>query len=356
MSIFSPVGNFFALDIGTSAIRLVQLKGGNEYSKSLVAYGSIDAKSNASKSDSAADQTDLAANIKKLIKESGVSSRNVVVGIPSDETFITVVDVPKVDKKELGQSIMYQAEQFIPIPKEEAQIDWALLGDSPKDPAMYEVLLASAHKGFAEKRLDLLESIGLNVVAIEPDSVAMSRALSPKLKEGEENKGVVIIDIGSRSTDIIVTLGGGVRLARSINQSSMNGFVTAAKQSLAIDDAQARQFVMKFGLDKTKLEGQIFRALEPTVGQLLAEINKSITFFKDRYQNAEITKIMVTGGAALLPGFPLHLANETKTRVEIGNSWQNVSYPTNKYNELVANSHSFAVAVGLAERAGNSHD
>jgi len=125
--------------------------------------------------------------------------------------------------------------------------------------------------------------------------------------------------------------------------------VHAATQNLNIDTKQADQFVFKFGLDQTKLEGQVYRAIIGTVEILTAEIDKSIKFFMTRY-NVKIERIIVTGGASALPEFPLYIANKFGLNVEIGNAWRNVSFAPERQNELLAVSNQFSVAAGLAER------
>ena len=350
MCIFSLVGDYFALDIGTSAIRAVQLKGSNASDKVLVSYGShpIDAKQ--VMSSAVEDRSRLAASIRKVVSDAKINSKNVVLGVPSQIAFTTIADIPKVDKKDLNASIRYQADQFIPMPLEDVELSWALLGDSPKSPDQYEVLLASVPKTYAEGRLDLVESIGLNLIALEPDSIALARALLPAGGDAQQQQGaVIILDIGEDVTDLVIAYDQGPRLVRSI-QVGMKSLVRNAMQNLAIDEAQAKQFVLKFGMSPDKLDGQIRNALKPSVDSLVSEIAKSSKFFQDRYANVSIEKIVVTGGAAFLPDFPLYLANNTRTKIEIGNSWQNVSYPSGRHSELISLSHTFGVAAGLAER------
>src|SRR6185436_1300173 len=102
---------------------------------------------------------------------------------------------------------------------------------------------------------------------------------------------------------------------------------------------------------KDKLEGQIYNAVIGTVDLLVSEVEKSIKFFMTRYgEGAKLDRIFVTGGASVLPEFPLYLANKFALNVEIGNAWRNVSYPLDRQNELLAASNHFAVAAGLAER------
>jgi Tfp pilus assembly PilM family ATPase len=160
----------------------------------------------------------------------------------------------------------------------------------------------------------------------------------------------MVIDIGNKSTDIVISVEGGPRVTKSI-PTGAEAMVRAAAQSLNIDDKQAQQFVFKFGLNKDKLEGQIFNALISTVDVLTTEIEKSIKFFMARYgESAKLERIIVTGAASVLPEFPLYVANKFSINAEIGNSWRNVAYPANRQNELLAVSNHFGVAAGLAER------
>jgi type IV pilus assembly protein PilM len=345
MSLLSGVSDFFGLDIGTTAVRLVQLHGtGPVKALSKYAYTPVDVK--IAVSDSKADQQKLMQIIKELLVEARVTTHNVAVGLPSQKVFTTLVDIDRLSRDELAKTIKYQADSLIPTPMAESKIDWALLGDSPKDQTKVEVLMTSVGNDFIEKRLDMLESIGLNVIAFEPDNLALTRAiLAPDSMAAQ-----MVLDIGHQSTDIVVALNGVPRLTRAIPTGS-EAFVRAAMQNLNIDEKQAEQFVFKFGISKDKLEGQIYHAIIGTVDILVGEIEKSIKFFQARYgETATLERIIVTGGASVLPEFPVYIANKFAVNVEIGNAWRNVSFDASRQNELLAVSNHFGVAAGLAER------
>ena len=344
MSLLTGISDFFGLDIGTTAVRAVQLRN-TPKEKALLRYGSQPINARVSQSDSATDQKQLLDTIVSLTGQTGINTRNVAVGAPSKDTFITVVDMPKLSQQELIKTIRYQAENYIPTPLDEVKLDWAILGDSPQGPDKVEVLLASTPKGLVEERMDLLESIGFNVIAIEPDALALARSLTPR----DTTNTQMLLDIGNQATDLIISLAGAPRLVRA-SPTGGQSFVKSAMQNLAVDEKQASQFVFKFGLGEDKLEGQVYKAIQSTVDSLISEVEKSVKFFTTRYQNIPIEKIIVTGGASTLPEFPLYLANRMNIPVEIGNSWLNVSYPQKVYNELMSISNQFGVAVGLAER------
>lgn len=344
MSILSGVSDFFGLDIGTTAIRAVQLRGSGP-NKALVKYGYVQIDPKLALSDSVADQQKLAQSVRELLAQSQITVKNVAVGLPSNRVFTTVVDMDNLSPAELGKTIMYQAESLIPTPPSESKIDWALLGGSPKESGKVEILLSSVSNDFIEARLDSLEAIGLNVIAFEPDTMALARSMIAS----DTALPTMVLDIGSKTTDIVITMNGAPRLTRSI-PTGTEAIVRSAMQNLNIDEKQAQQFVFKFGLGKDKLEGQIYNAIIGTVDLLLGDIDKSIKFFTARYQGAHVDRIIVTGGASTLAEFPLYLANKFNINVEIGNSWRNVAFPADRQNELLSISNHFGVAAGLAER------
>ncbi len=346
MGLLTGVSDFFGLDIGTSSVRVVQLvSGGPGRPKQLLKYAMAPIEGNLALSDSKADQQKVAEKLKEIISQAQITTKNVAVGLPSSRVFTMVVDLERLAPSELAKTIKFQADSLIPTPVAESKIDWAVIGDSPKDPNKVEVLLTSVANNFIEARLDMLESIGLNVIAFEPDNLAMTRAV---LAEGSMEPQMVI-DIGSKSTDIVITMGGAPRLTRALPTGS-DAIIKAAVQNLNIDENQAQEFVFKFGLSEGKLEGQVHNAIIGTVDLLMGEIDKSIKFFQTRYKDVKIEKIIMTGGASSLPEFPLYIANKFGINVEIGNAWRNVQFSMDRQNELMAVSNHFSVATGLAER------
>ena len=344
MGLLSGVNEFFGLDIGTNSVRVVQLTN-NTGARQLLKYAVARIDGKLAMSDSKADRQKVADKLKEIITQAQITTKNVAVGIPSSRVFTTVVDLERLNTAELGKTIKYQADSLIPTPVAESKIDWAMIGDSPKDPNKVEVLLSSVGNDFIEARLDLLESIGLNVVAFEPDNLAITRAvLDPVAIEPQ-----MVIDIGSKSTDIVITMNNAPRLTRAIPTGS-DAIIKSAVQNLNIDENQAQEFVFKFGLSEQKLEGQVHNAIIGTVDVLMGDIDKSIKFFQARYKDVKLERIVMTGGASALPEFPLYIANKFGINVEIGNAWRNVQYGMERQNELMAVSNHFGVAVGLAER------
>lgn len=344
MNVLNNVTDLFGLDIGSTAIRLVELRGTGP-TKVLAKYAYMPLDGNIAISDAKVDQQKLARAIDQLINQAHVSSKNVAVGVPSSKVFTTVADIDRLSEGDLAKAIRFQADALIPTPLAESKIDWALIGDSPVDKTKVEILLSSVTNKFVEDRLDLLEGIGLNVIAFEPDNLAMTRSLLSPDAPGTQ----AVINVGARGTDLVITNGGLPRLTRSIPVGTENIIRTAA-QNLSIDDKQAEQFVMRFGLSEDKLEGQVAQAVQGVVESLVGEVEKSIKFYQTRYADTKVEKLIVTGGAATIPKFPLYLADKLTLNVEIGDAWKGVSYSPDRQTELAAISSQFSVAVGLAER------
>jgi len=344
MKLFALNTGFFALDIGTTAVRVVELKPSGD-SWELVKYGSAPVDIKAATSDAAEDQRRLSDVITNLITHVGITERNVVIGIPSAKMFATVVDMPDLPPQELASTIKYQAEQYIPMPIDEVKLDWVVLGKSIRDPQKTEVLLASVSNKFSEARLDLVEGLGLNVIAIEPDTLALVRSLVPATSHDAH----MIIDFGDFSTDIVLVLDQAPRLIRSIPVGQQT-LIKAAEQNLNIDAAQASQFILKFGLHPDRLEGQILKALNVTLEQFVVEINKSIKFFQSKYPNVAIASIILSGYTLSVPAFGEYIAGKTGAQTIAGNAWSNIRFSPDMRDSLLQIAPQFAVAVGLAER------
>ena len=150
MALLKGLGDFFALDIGTNAVRVVQLSPSGSDGWTLQHYGYAPVDEKITSSDSAEGMRRLGEVIMTAVGQSGIKKKNVAIGLPSNKTFTTVIDVPIMSAAELKSTIKYQTDQYIPMPMDEAKVDWALLGQSLHDPKQQEVLLASTANNYAE--------------------------------------------------------------------------------------------------------------------------------------------------------------------------------------------------------------
>ncbi|MEI6228565.1 MAG: type IV pilus assembly protein PilM [Candidatus Saccharibacteria bacterium] len=345
MALIKGLGNFFALDIGTTAIRVVQLSSSGSDNWVLQNYGYAPIDEKLIGGNSAEGLRRLGEVIMTAVGQSGIKEKNVIIGLPSSKTFITVIDMPTMSEPELKNTLKYQAEQYIPMSSDEAKVDWALLGQSLHNPNQQEVLLASTANSYAEDRMEFIESLGFNVIAAEPDQIAMVRALLPSnVKDAH-----LIIDVGEKSTDLAVTFNGAPRLVRTI-PFGLGLLVKSVVQNLNIQEDQARQFILKFGLAKDRLDGQVYRSMESNLDNFATELIKSVKFFQVRYPNAAIGGILLSGFSAVIPGFDAYTSSKTGLTANVANPWQRVRVNQSDQQQLAAVAAEFATVIGLAQR------
>ena len=342
MGILSKTTDYFGIDIGATAVRLVQLK--KHGSKPvLVAYGSTALSANLIASDAADAADKLAATIKTLVKDAGITTKSVVAALPASKVFAAGITTPKVSAAELGQAVKYQADQYIPMPIDQVRLDWTVLGPAKNENEQL-VLLIAAPNATTEKYLHIFEKAGLELVALEVDVTALSRAVLTA-----DAGQVVMLDIGSLASTVSLVVNGTPRLIHSVPVGAA-AFVQALGQGLKIDANEAMAMVQKFGMSKSAMEGKVLKSLQPIAETILEEIKKSIAFYYNENPDAKFEKLVFTGGAAGMPGLPLFVANSLKLPVELGNAWLNVSYPSDMQQDLAAINRDYAVAVGCAAR------
>lgn len=345
MALLKGLGNFFALDIGTNAVRVVQLSRSGSGNWTLMHYGYAPVDERITSSNAVEDMRRLGEAIMTAVGQSGIKEKDVVIGLPSSKTFTTIIDVPTMNETELKSTIKYQIDQYIPMAINETKVDWALLGQSLHDPKQQEVLLASTSNSYAEERLEFIEGLGFNVIAAEPDPIAMIRSLLPT----DVKDARLIIDVGERSTDLAITFGDTPRLVRSI-PTGLGSLVKAAVQNLNVQEDQARQFILKFGLAPDRLEGQVYRSIESTLDNFAAELVKSIKFFQTRYPNTPVGNILLSGFSAVIPQFGEYITAKTGVVSSIANPWQKVHVAQVDQQRLGSIAYEFATVIGLAER------
>ncbi len=343
MSLFTEEENFFGLDLGASSIKLSQLK--QMHGKpSLLTYGDMELPPNLLASDSPVDQDKLAQMIRQLVDDARVSTKNVVAALPSNFSYAAVITMPKLSHEELVNAVRFQADKYIPMAIDQVKLDWVVIGPKADSEDEIEVLLVAAPISLANKYLNIMQKAGLELIALEINPIAQTRSL---LAPGHEP--LMVIDFGSVATDMAIVTNQAPRLIRSANAGSRT-MVRVLAQNLGLDEPQAQQFMHKFGLVQTNLEGQVYAALKPAIDTVVEEITKSINYFHESNPDLKVGKIVITGGTAALPGLPGYLANATGIVVEIGNPWNNISYPASLEDKLTPLALSYASALGLAMR------
>lgn len=346
MSLLHGVGDFFALDIGTNSIRMIQLSGNAEKGWTLDKFAYVPVDQKITKDDSETGKRKLGEIILGAREQAGIKTKNIAIGLPARKTYTAIIEVPNAPQRELTQTVKYEVDQYVPMSVDEAKIDFAVLGISPNDAKKAEILLSSTDNAYAESVMESVEQLGLNVIAQEPEPIAMVRALAPVGVQDAR----MIIDLGETSTDLVVMYQGSPRLVRSI-PGGLLSFVRTVENSLKVRDDQARQFILKFGLAQDKLEGKVFEALKSTLEGFAMEMTKSVRFFQNRYVGAQVGGIVLSGFSGIIPFMAEYIEMQTGVATTQGNPWQYVKVTPAQQQMLLPVASEFAVAIGLAERS-----
>lgn len=342
------VGDFFSLDIGTNSMRIVQLSGDSQHGWTLqkFAYVPIDQKLTADSSDLGKKR--LGEAILGAVNQAGIRTKNVALGIPASKTFTSIVETETLPEKEIKKTFKYELGKYVPMALNDAKADYIILGPSPNDAGKTEVLVSSIAKDYAEMTMETIEKTGLNIIAMEPEPLAMARAL---IQPGAVDASMAV-DFGENSTDLVISFKDQPRLVRSI-PGGFSVLVKAVAAGLNIREDQARQFILKFGIDQTQLEGQLFRILDTHLNPFASELAKSVRFFQTKYIEGKVGGIILSGYASMIPSLSNFIEAKTNVPTVNGNPWQFVRTTPEQQQMLVNVASEFAVAIGLSERSND---
>jgi type IV pilus assembly protein PilM len=342
MALLAKKEDTFGIDIGTTGVRVVQLAshGGKP---ALVSYAKAALDPGLAQSDAPLDQDKVARAVADLVKTAGISTKQVVAGLSSADAFATVITTPKLSDAELAKAMKVQADQYIPMAVDQVKMDWHVLGQGKTAEEM-RVLLVAAPNTAIMKLLNIIEKAGLELQSLEINALALVRSMMPPT-----GLSALLLDVGNTGSEITIVHQSAPYVIRAVPVGRQT-LVRAVAQTLGLDDVQADQFAVKFGLTQTKLEGQVAKAMKPSLDNLMAEVDKSIKFFMNENPGTKLEKVVLTGSAASLPEFPTYVANATGLPVEIGNPWSNIAYPAAQQQALMNEVLDYGVAAGLALR------
>ena len=209
-----------------------------------------------------------------------------------------------------------------------------------------EILVSSVSRDYAESTMEMIEKTGLNIIAMEPEPLAMARSLAiPGAIDA-----TMIVDFGEKSSDIVIVYKNQPRLVRSI-PGGFSVLVKAIANGLNVREDQAKQFILKFGLDESQVEGQVFRILNTHLDNFASELTKSVRFFNAKYLGGKVGGIVLTGYASMTPLFSEYIEAKTAIATMKGNPWQLVRTTAEQQRILAPVASEFAVAIGLSERS-----
>ncbi len=348
MNLLHGVGDFFSLDIGTNSMRIVQLYGNSKSGWTLSRYAYVPIEEKLVNDNSELGRKRLGEAILGAVNQAGIKTKNVAVGLPASKTFTSIVETDTLPAKELAKSFKYEIDKYVPMSLSDAKADYVVLGLSPNDPAKTEILVSSVAKEYAESVMEMIEKTGLNIIAMEPEPLAMARALAvPGAMDA-----TMIVDFGEKSTDLVIVYKNQPRLVRSI-PGGFGQLIRTVSNALSVREDQARQFILKFGLAEDKVEGQVFKTLTPSLDTYADELTKSVRFFQTKYLNGRVGGIVLSGYGGIIPLFAEYIEAKTNIPTMKGNPWQLVRTTEEQQRALAPVASEFAVVIGLSERSND---
>jgi type IV pilus assembly protein PilM len=341
LGIFKFSDDFVGIDVGSTAVRLVQLKKVGT-SNSLVSFGSAELPPKLAQSDSKIDMQKVAKVIAQLVKSSKVNTKYVATALPASDVFSTVIKLPPMTHEEMEKAVRYQAEQNLPLKIDEVRLDWQVIREHPTTHESV-VMLVCAPNLKATRVVELFNMAGLDVIYLETNPIATARALA-----NPTDPIVMIVDIGATSTELSIIENGVVSHVRSVSAAGLS-MTRSIMQTLGLDIGQAEQFKQKFGLSQAKLEGQVFKTLRPVLNSITEEISRSIKYYSEQF-GTNVNKIILTGGSSRMPDLVSYLKSTLGIDVVYASPWTNISYQPELNDKLAQLAPEFGCAVGLAMR------
>lgn len=336
------------LDIGISYIKVVSLAKDKDQFK-LISLGSISSPKPGILSDSEGDFGPLVEAIKKLLSAARINEKEVIIALPESKVFTRVIDdLPYLTDSELNSAIRYAAEEFIPMPLTEVNLNWQILmrSDGKHSDSKTVVLVIASPKRVVAKYIKILSLTGLRPKALETETIAVTRSL---VGSNPFSPSTLIVQLGGATTDFAIVAKGLIWLTRSISTGGM-ALTRALAQHFNFEMNQAEEYKKVYGLLEDQLEGKVFATLKPIVDIIVGEARRVIQSFETKYPQNPIKRVVLSGGGAKMPGFVIYLANSLGLEVQEADPWYSVSKDKALVGKLGQDAPSYSVAVGLSER------
>ncbi len=336
------------LDIGFSSIKVVSLAKEGDQTR-LVSLGSIPCPQPGMLSDSEIGLQAVSTSIKKLFEATHIEQKEINIALPESKVFTRVIDdLPYLTDNELAQAIRYAAEEFIPMPIAEVNLNWQVLfrADGKNKNTRTIVLVVASPKNAVEKYIKVLNMANLHPKILETEIIAVTRSL---VGNNPFSPSSLIVQLGATTTDFATVSKGLIWLTRSISTGGI-ALTRSLAQHFNFELTQAEEYKKVYGLLEDQLEGKVFEALKPIIDIIAGEGRRVIQSFEAKYPQDPIKRVVLSGGGAKMPGFVIYLANALGLEVQEADPWYAIAKDKASVSKLAQDAPSYSVAVGLALR------
>ncbi len=307
------------LDIGTSGVRAAELtmgKGG----ATLERFGQVALPTGAVRDGEVVDVDVVAGAIKQLWAQAKFSSKKVVVGVANQKVVVRQVELPWLPLKELRQSLSFQVQDYIPMPVEQAILDFHPLEEFVNDTGgrMLRVLLVAAARDMVGSALEAVEKAGLQPTMVDLTSFAVLRSQVTS-SSGLVVEAEALVDVGASVTNIVVHQGGVPSFVRILLMGG--GDITdAVAERLGVGEEQAESVKQTTGLSVVAgSAGQhpASRVIESSGSAFVEEVRGSLDYYLAQPGSARIGRVVLSGGGSRLGGLVERLTAATRLPVEV---------------------------------------
>jgi type IV pilus assembly protein PilM len=361
---FGSKSSAVGLDIGTEHIRVAQLKPQGS-GLVLAGYDWIDAPVGSVVEGEVLDPVAVASALRELWRKSGITSKDVALGVANQKVVVRLIDLPYMDRAELAGAIQYQAHDYIPIPIEDAILDFQIIGDymTPNDEHMIEVLLVAAQREMLASMVSAVENAGLRPMLVDITPFAVVRALvgdNPRVLPDEDEGAMGIVHMSAGITTIGVVERGVPRFTR-VSSLAGREFTQAVSNALNVTFDEAERIKTQVGLpdlDGTPhavegLDEQTVKitheALEREVNRFTAEVRRSLDYYLTQTSQARtIRTILLTGSSAQLGNLAAYLETGLQAQVRMADALDRIRTSPRTQGLAEADRYGAVAAIGLA--------
>ena len=340
------------LDIGSSAVKAVELRPHGKGWK-VSAWGVEPIPADSIVDGAIIDGTAVADAIRRLFDNTRGGSprgKQVAASLSGNAVIVKKITVPAMTEAELADSIVWEAEQYIPFDIQDVNLDYQVL-TTPEDAGprgTIDVLLVAAKKEKIVDYTGVITQAGRSAVIVDIDAFALQNAYEVNygFTEGEV---VALINAGASATNINIVFGDQSVFTRDVSIGG-NAYTEALQKELNLPHEAADALKRGETVEGVTYEEArpVLRAVSDTV---LLEIQKTFDFYKATATSDRIDRIVVSGGASVAEGFMELLGERFGAPVEPFDPFRNVRFDAGKFGvDAAAIAPMAAVALGLALR------
>ena len=298
----------------------------------------------------------LAESLKEFFAEHKLPKRGVRLGIATNRIGVRTLEISGIDDpKQLANAIRYRAQEAMPIPIDEAVLDYQILSETKNEEGetIRRILLVLAYRDLVDRYVAACRKAGLQLVGIDLEAFALLRALAAPPEQAVESKAALVaVAVGHERTTLAVSDGRVCEFTRVLDWGGQALNVALARSldlSPSEVDGLKREFSLEGGPRPDRMtEEQAQKAqdaLRRQVQSFARELVSSLQFYQNQPGSLSIGEIVVTGGTAHLSGFAEELQRTIGVRVRVGNPLVRVKL--GKKLREPEQLGSLAVAIGL---------